>query len=81
MMTVETPEAPASLAAPKQSAGRTGRPKIWNGERSRKLTRLYVYTLLTIDDIMKLLQDSVFKPKFVPRRSTLLSARSREQSC
>lgn len=44
--------------------GRIGRPPQWTGTRSRKLARLYMYTTLSVDKILKVLEDDVFKPRY-----------------
>ncbi|KAK3493558.1 hypothetical protein B0T13DRAFT_496847 [Neurospora crassa] len=41
---------------------RIGRPPQWTLSRSRKLTRLYVYTTLSIGRIIKVLGDDLFAP-------------------
>ena len=43
--------------------GRIGRPPQWTGTRSRKLARLYMFTTLSVDKILKVLEDDVFKPR------------------
>lgn len=43
--------------------GRIGRPPQWTSTRSRKLARLYMYTTLSVDKILKVLEDDVFKPR------------------
>jgi hypothetical protein len=61
---------PSTMASPypppKDSPGgaaRIGRPPQWTSSRSRKLARLYMYTNLTVDKILKVLEDDVFKPR------------------
>ncbi|KAH6656285.1 hypothetical protein BKA67DRAFT_551471 [Truncatella angustata] len=41
---------------------RGGRPKDWTEPRTRRLSRLYVYTSLKVDDILKILEDDVWCP-------------------
>lgn len=43
--------------------GRIGRPPQWTSTRSRKLVRLYMYSTLSVDKILKVLEDDVFKPR------------------
>jgi hypothetical protein len=45
------------------SGARIGRPPQWTVSRSRKLARLYVYTTLSIEKIIKVLEDDVFRPR------------------
>ena len=45
--------------------GRIGRPPQWTSTRSRKLVRLYMYSTLSVDKILKVLEDDVFKPRYV----------------
>jgi len=55
---------PAPVAARGSSGGsRIGRPPQWTVSRSRKLARLYVYTTLSIEKIIKVLEDDVFRPR------------------
>ncbi|KAI2467801.1 ankyrin [Annulohypoxylon bovei var. microspora] len=44
------------------STNRGGRPKDWTEPRARRLVRLYIYTRLPFDLILKLLEDGVWKP-------------------
>ncbi|KAI0843565.1 ankyrin [Hypoxylon sp. FL0890] len=44
------------------STNRGGRPKDWTEPRARRLVRLYIYTKLPFDLILKLLEDGVWKP-------------------
>ncbi|KAI1139950.1 ankyrin [Hypoxylon sp. FL0543] len=44
------------------STNRGGRPKDWTEQRARRLVRLYLYTKLPFDLILKLLEDGVWKP-------------------
>ncbi|KAI1084819.1 ankyrin [Whalleya microplaca] len=44
------------------STSRGGRPKDWTDPRARRLVRLYVYTRLPIELILKLLEDGVWQP-------------------
>ena len=43
---------------------RIGRPPQWTSTRARKLARLYMYTTLSIDKILRVLEDDVFKPGY-----------------
>ncbi|KAK4186130.1 hypothetical protein QBC35DRAFT_554889, partial [Podospora australis] len=57
---------PASVTTgPSQTreGSRIGRPPQWTVSRSRKLARLYLYTTLSIEKIIKVLEDDVFKPR------------------
>ncbi|OIW27652.1 hypothetical protein CONLIGDRAFT_599896, partial [Coniochaeta ligniaria NRRL 30616] len=55
---------PTSLTAkPSPGSTRIGRPPQWTVSRSRKLARLYVYTTLSIEKIIKVLEDDVFRPR------------------
>ncbi|KAB5585529.1 hypothetical protein GE09DRAFT_1210138 [Coniochaeta sp. 2T2.1] len=56
---------PASLTTKPSpgSTARIGRPPQWTVSRSRKLARLYVYTTLSIEKIIKVLEDDVFRPR------------------
>ncbi|KXX77838.1 KN motif and ankyrin repeat domain-containing protein 3 [Madurella mycetomatis] len=45
------------------SGSRIGRPPQWTVSRSRKLARLYLYTTLSIEKIIKVLEDETFKPR------------------
>ncbi|KAG7294429.1 hypothetical protein NEMBOFW57_004501 [Staphylotrichum longicolle] len=54
---------PASTATgPAPSGSRIGRPPQWTISRSRKLARLYLYSTLSIDKIIKVLEDDGFNP-------------------
>ncbi|XXG96912.1 hypothetical protein Hte_003203 [Hypoxylon texense] len=44
------------------STNRGGRPKDWTEQRARRLVRLYIYTRLPFDLILKLLEEGVWKP-------------------
>jgi hypothetical protein len=55
---------PNSRASPTGGA-RIGRPPQWTTSRSRKLARLYVYTTLSIEKIIRVLEDDLFKPRYV----------------
>ncbi|KAI1406941.1 ankyrin [Hypoxylon sp. FL1857] len=46
------------------STNRGGRPKDWTETRARRLVRLYIYTKLPFDLILKLLEDGVWKPGY-----------------
>ncbi|KAK3387339.1 hypothetical protein B0H63DRAFT_509167 [Podospora didyma] len=55
---------PASVTARASPGGsRIGRPPQWTISRSRKLARLYLYTTLSIEKIIKVMEDDVFKPR------------------
>ncbi|KAM7204002.1 Ankyrin repeat-containing domain protein [Rhypophila sp. PSN 637] len=58
---MSSPALTASKASP--GASRIGRPPQWTISRSRKLARLYVYTTLSIEKIIRVLEDDVFKPR------------------
>lgn len=47
------------------STNRGGRPKDWTDTRARRLVRLYIYTRLPFDLILKLLEDGLWKPGYV----------------
>ncbi|KAI0882616.1 ankyrin [Annulohypoxylon maeteangense] len=44
------------------STNRGGRPKDWTEPRARRLVRLYIYTRLPFDLILKLLEEGLWKP-------------------
>ncbi|KAI2775931.1 ankyrin [Daldinia loculata] len=46
------------------STNRGGRPKDWTEPRARRLVRLYIYTRLPFELILKLLEDGVWKPGY-----------------
>ncbi|KAK3293549.1 uncharacterized protein B0H64DRAFT_465935 [Chaetomium fimeti] len=55
---------PASTSAgPTPSGSRIGRPPQWTVSRSRKLARLYLYSTLSIEKIIKVLEDDGFNPR------------------
>ncbi|AEO71790.1 uncharacterized protein THITE_124712 [Thermothielavioides terrestris NRRL 8126] len=55
---------PASTnAGPPPSGSRIGRPPQWTVSRSRKLARLYLYSTLPVEKILKVLEDDGFNPK------------------
>ncbi|KAK0706327.1 hypothetical protein B0T26DRAFT_806126, partial [Lasiosphaeria miniovina] len=56
---------PVSISATRSSpsGSRIGRPPQWTVSRSRKLARLYLYTTLSIEKIIRVLEDDVFKPR------------------
>ncbi|KAK4111036.1 hypothetical protein N656DRAFT_755889 [Canariomyces notabilis] len=55
---------PASITTgPSPSGSRIGRPPQWTVSRSRKLARLYLYTTLSIEKIIKVLEEDTFKPR------------------
>ncbi|KAL2149719.1 hypothetical protein VTH82DRAFT_8371 [Thermothelomyces myriococcoides] len=45
------------------SGSRIGRPPQWTVSRSRKLARLYLYSTLSIEKIIKVLEDDGFSPR------------------
>jgi hypothetical protein len=56
---------PASVAAgPTLSGTRIGRPPQWTISRSRKLARLYLYSTLSIERIIRVLEDDGFSPRY-----------------
>ncbi|KAL2126117.1 hypothetical protein VTI74DRAFT_1666 [Chaetomium olivicolor] len=55
---------PASATTgPTSSGSRIGRPPQWTVSRSRKLARLYLYSTLSIEKIIKVLEDDGFCPR------------------
>ncbi|KAG7294079.1 hypothetical protein NEMBOFW57_004141 [Staphylotrichum longicolle] len=40
-----------------------GRPRQWTASRSRKLARLYLYSMLSIEKIIKVLENDSFRPR------------------
>lgn len=55
---------PASATAGPTSSGPIiGRPRQWTVSRSRKLARLYLYSTLSIEKIIKVLEDDRFCPR------------------
>ncbi|KAH6622722.1 hypothetical protein F5144DRAFT_656286 [Chaetomium tenue] len=55
---------PASTTTgPTPSGSRIGRPPQWTVSRSRKLARLYLYSTLSIEKIIKVLEDDGFNPR------------------
>lgn len=46
---------------------RIGRPPQWTVSRLRKLARMYVCTNLSIERIIKVLQNDVFRPRYSPQ--------------
>ncbi|KAH6848233.1 hypothetical protein B0I37DRAFT_310806 [Chaetomium sp. MPI-CAGE-AT-0009] len=55
---------PASTnPGPTPSGSRIGRPPQWTVSRSRKLARLYLYSTLSIEKIIKVLEDDGFNPR------------------
>lgn len=56
---------PASATAEPISPGPTiGRPRQWTASRSRKLARLYLYSMLSIEKIIKVLENDSFRPRY-----------------
>ncbi len=65
---IEMASSPSSATtAPAPSGSRIGRPPQWTVSRSRKLARLYLYSTLSIDRIIKVLEDEGFSPRYVQR--------------
>lgn len=61
---VEMASSPGSAATgPSPSGSRIGRPPQWTVSRSRKLARLYLYSTLSIEKIIKVLENDGFKPR------------------
>jgi hypothetical protein len=55
---------PASTATGAPSSGsRIGRPPQWTVSRSRKLARLYLYSTLSIEKIIEVLEGDGFNPR------------------
>ncbi|KAI1863899.1 uncharacterized protein JN550_009178 [Neoarthrinium moseri] len=52
---------PATSSATNRT-NRGGRPKEWTDPRTRRLTRLYVYTALKVDKILEVLEDKAWSP-------------------
>ena len=50
-------------AKPISSAPTIGRPRQWTASRSRKLARLYLYSMLSIEKIIKVLENDSFRPR------------------
>ncbi|KAK3900785.1 hypothetical protein C8A05DRAFT_35555, partial [Staphylotrichum tortipilum] len=55
--------ASTTAAGPTPSGSRIGRPPQWTVSRSRKLARLYLYSTLSIDKIIRVLEDDGFSPR------------------
>ena len=53
----------SATTGPTPSGSRIGRPPQWTVSRSRKLARLYLYSTLSIDKIIKVLEDDGFSPR------------------
>ncbi|KAK4667483.1 hypothetical protein QC763_309670 [Podospora pseudopauciseta] len=58
-----SPSPGSVTTAPSREGSRIGRPPQWTVSRSRKLARLYLYTTLSIERIIRVLEDDVFKPR------------------
>ncbi|KAK0667865.1 hypothetical protein QBC41DRAFT_278074 [Cercophora samala] len=58
-----SPSPGSATTAPSREGSRIGRPPQWTVSRSRKLARLYLYTTLSIERIIRVLEDDVFKPR------------------
>lgn len=58
----DQPSPATSGATSRTYNNRGGRPKEWTTPRARRLTRLYCYTALKVDDILKVLDDGVWSP-------------------
>ncbi|KAH8677843.1 hypothetical protein BX600DRAFT_506846 [Xylariales sp. PMI_506] len=57
------PEQPLSATSTGTNrTNRGGRPKDWTDPRTRRLTRLYVYTSLRVEHILEVLKDDVWSP-------------------
>ncbi|KAK4038194.1 hypothetical protein C8A01DRAFT_48185 [Parachaetomium inaequale] len=54
---------PSVTSGPTSSGSRIGRPPQWTVSRSRKLARLYLYSTLSIEKIIKVLEDDGFNPR------------------
>jgi hypothetical protein len=67
MMAYEQQPSPATSTGTSRT-NRGGRPKEWTDPRTRRLTRLYCYTTLKVDEILKVLEDEVWSPGYVPQR-------------
>ncbi|KAK4150532.1 KN motif and ankyrin repeat domain-containing protein 3 [Chaetomidium leptoderma] len=61
---IDMASSPASVTTTPVPAGsRIGRPPQWTISRSRKLARLYLYSTLSIEKIIKALEDDGFNPR------------------
>ncbi|ETS79394.1 hypothetical protein PFICI_09247 [Pestalotiopsis fici W106-1] len=60
MMNHDQPSPATSNATNRTNRG--GRPREWTPPRARRLTRLYCYTSLKVDEILKVLGDEVWSP-------------------
>lgn len=71
MADVATPDSVAAASSPNGGGARIGRPPQWTESRSRKLARLYMYTTLPMEKIIKALfpNDDV---KYAPPQSCCL---------
>lgn len=68
---------PASVAAgPAVSGTRIGRPPQWTISRSRKLARLYLYSTLSIERIIRVLENDGFNPRYAFRFGVLLATQA-----
>lgn len=64
---IDLASSPASASAePISSAPMIGRPRQWTGSRSRKLARLYLYSTLSIEKIITVLEEDSFRPRCGP---------------
>ena len=54
---------PSVTSGPTSAGSRIGRPPQWTVSRSRKLARLYLYSTLSIEKIIKVLEDDGFNPR------------------
>lgn len=62
---IDLASSPASTTAePISPAPMIGRPRQWTASRSRKLARLYLYSMLSIEKIIKVLENDSFRPRF-----------------
>jgi hypothetical protein len=67
----EMASSPASVTTgPPSSGSRIGRPPQWTVSRSRKLARLYLYSTLPVEKILKVLEGDNFHPRWEPGRTS-----------
>ncbi|KAK6212672.1 hypothetical protein LQW54_005094 [Pestalotiopsis sp. IQ-011] len=62
MMHHDQPSPATSNATNRSGTNRGGRPREWTPPRARRLTRLYCYTSLKVDEILKVLEDDIWSP-------------------
>lgn len=65
MMHHDQPSPATSNATNRSGTNRGGRPREWTPPRARRLTRLYCYTSLKVDEILKVLEDDIWSPGYV----------------